>query len=107
MPPGGEADAERFYSGLLGFERVPKPAPLAARGGCWFIKGPMKLHLGTDPQFRPVRKVHPAFVVNGFDALCAALTASGVAIRPDNELPGVRRCYIEDPFGNSVEIIER
>ena len=25
MPPGREAEAEAFYSGLLGLERVPKP----------------------------------------------------------------------------------
>src|SRR5205807_686128 len=33
MPPGREDEAEAFYSGLLGLQRVPKPAALAARGG--------------------------------------------------------------------------
>ena len=33
MPPGREAEAEAFYSGLLGLVRLPKPEPLAARGG--------------------------------------------------------------------------
>ncbi|MGO8969911.1 MAG: VOC family protein [Myxococcaceae bacterium] len=107
IPPGREGDAERFYSGLLGFERVPKPPPLAARGGCWFVRGTVKLHLGIDPEFRPARKVHPGLLVAGFDALCARLEAAGVAVRPDNELPGVRRCYAEDPFGNTLELIER
>ena len=106
MPPGREADAEAFYCGLLAFERVPKPPPLAKRGGSWFVRGPVKLHLGIDAEFRPVRKAHPGLTVVGFDALCSKLQASGVAVRPDNDLPGVRRCYIEDPFGNTIELIE-
>jgi catechol 2,3-dioxygenase-like lactoylglutathione lyase family enzyme len=106
MPPGREADAEHFYCDLLGFERIPKPPPVAKRGGCWFIKGPVKLHMGTDAEFRPVRKAHPGLVVTGFDGLCAKLEASGVALRPDTDLPGVRRCYVEDPFGNSIELIQ-
>ncbi len=107
IPPGRESEAERFYSGLLGFERIPKPPPVALRGGCWFVKGTVKLHLGVEREFRPARKVHPGLLVAGLDALCARLEASGVAVRPDNELPGVRRCYVEDPFGNTIELIER
>jgi catechol 2,3-dioxygenase-like lactoylglutathione lyase family enzyme len=83
-----------------------KPAPLAARGGCWFQEGPVQLHLGVEADFRPARKAHPALKVRGFDALCAALKAAGVSIRPDDELPGVRRCHIDDPFGNRIELIE-
>ncbi len=30
MPPDREADAERFYCGLLGFERIPKPPAVAS-----------------------------------------------------------------------------
>jgi catechol 2,3-dioxygenase-like lactoylglutathione lyase family enzyme len=106
MPPGSETEAERFYCRVLGFERVPKPPPLAKRGGCWFVKGLVKLHMGIDGDFRPVRRAHPALVVNGFDALCKRLEASGVTVRPDTDLPGTRRCYVEDPFGNSIELIE-
>ena len=32
--------------------------------------------------------------------------AGGVPVRPDHELPGVRRCHIDDPFGNRIELIE-
>ena len=108
MPPGADAEkqAERFYCSLLGFERVPKPPALAKRGGCWFIQGPVKLHLGIDAEFRPVRKAHPALVIRGFDALRVKLEASGVAVRPDTDLPGTRRCYIDDPFGNTIELIQ-
>ena len=39
-PPGCEADARRFYGGVLGLAEVAKPEALAARGGVWFALGP-------------------------------------------------------------------
>ena len=55
MPAGQEEAARKFYSGLLGIPEVPKPAELAKRGGAWFESGPVKVHLGVDPDFRPAR----------------------------------------------------
>ena len=106
MPPQRESDAERFYVGLLGFERVPKPPALAARGGCWFQAEGVQIHLGVEQDFRPAKKAHPALIVRGLDALCTRLQSAGVAVRPNDELPGVRRCFVEDPFGNRIELIE-
>jgi catechol 2,3-dioxygenase-like lactoylglutathione lyase family enzyme len=106
MPPQRESEAERFYVGLLGFERVPKPAPLEAQGGCWFRTGGVQLHLGIEQDFRPAKKAHPALIVSGLDALCAKLQSSGIAVRPDEQLPGVHRCYVDDPFGNRIELIQ-
>ena len=106
MPSGREAEAESFYSGILGLERIAKPSALAGRGGCWFRKGAVQIHLGVEADFRPARKAHPALVVVGFDSLCAKLTTSGLSVRPDDGVPGVRRCFVEDPFGNRLELIE-
>ncbi len=106
MPPGGEPEAERFYAGLLGLPRVPKPPALAVRGGCWFERGAVRIHLGAEADFRAAKKAHPALVVSGYDALCAKLKAAGVSVRPSDELPGVRRCHVDDPFGNRIELIE-
>ncbi len=105
MPPGREAEAEAFYSGLLGLERVPKPAPLAARGGCWFVRGTLAVHLGVEEDFHPARKAHPAFVVRNLPGLVAALDAGGVAVRPNpDQAPGAG-AYVDDPFGNRIELI--
>lgn len=106
MPAGGEDQAEAFYADLLGLVRQPKPDRLAARGGCWFSNGSVALHLGVDPEFRPARKAHPALVVEDLDALVERLQAAGVAVRPDEDLPGVRRCHVDDPFGNRIELID-
>jgi catechol 2,3-dioxygenase-like lactoylglutathione lyase family enzyme len=105
MPPGGEDRAEEFYAGLLGFERVPKPAPLAARGGCWFVRGATAVHLGVEEDFRPARKAHPAFAVRDLVSLEAALQAAGVEVRPNTEREPGQGCYVDDPFGNRIELL--
>src|SRR4051812_7090372 len=52
MPRGREQDAVAFYQDLLGIPRVAKPPALAARGGCWFESGTVKVHLGVEEDFR-------------------------------------------------------
>lgn len=105
MPAGEEGEADRFYTGLLGLAPVPKPEPLASRGGRWYTSGPVTLHLGVDADFRPATKAHPAVVVEGLDDLAAKLVAAGVPLQWDDELPGVRRCHVKDPWGNRIELI--
>ena len=97
-----------FYQGLLGVPRVPKPPHLAARGGCWFEQGDLKVHLGVDPEFRPARKAHPALIVSSLEELVASLTRAGVPVVDDEEsLDGYNRVYVDDPFGNRIELMER
>jgi len=106
MPPGGEADAEDFYAGLLGFTRLPKPEPMAQRGGCWFSAGTASVHLGVEADFRPARKAHPALVVRGLGTLTTTLTAAGIEVRPNpDQAPGMG-FYVDDPFGNRIELID-
>ena len=104
-PRGGEADGVAFYVGLLELEQVPKPEPLASRGGCWFRGDGFELHLGVEEDFRAARKAHPALLVADLDALVTRLEGAGHAVRWDDELPGVRRCYVDDPFGNRLELV--
>jgi catechol 2,3-dioxygenase-like lactoylglutathione lyase family enzyme len=106
MPAGKEQVAEAFYEKILGLERQQKPPALAARGGCWFSNDTVALHLGVEEAFRPAQKAHPALVVDDLDGLREALTAEGHGVRFDEEIPGVRRFYVDDPFGNRLEIIE-
>jgi catechol 2,3-dioxygenase-like lactoylglutathione lyase family enzyme len=105
MPPGGEAEAQAFYSGLLGFTRIPKPEPMASRGGCWFAVGPVALHLGVEADFRAARKAHPALVVEDLADLMAQAREAGVDVRPNPDQPEGAGCYLDDPFGNRIELI--
>ncbi|MBX0328002.1 VOC family protein [Oscillochloris sp. ZM17-4] len=106
MSQGGEGRARAFYAGLLGMAEVAKPAPLAARGGCWFQGGGAQLHLGVEEPFAPARKAHPALLVADLGAAMAALAAAGVPVARDESVPGVRRCFIADPFGNRIELVQ-
>ena len=106
MPAGGEADAIAFYGGVLGLTVVPKPANHAGRGGCWFASEALRLHLGVDPEFRPARKAHPALLVEDLPALVDHLSAAGVPVRVDEPLVGYDRVYVDDPFGNRIELME-
>jgi catechol 2,3-dioxygenase-like lactoylglutathione lyase family enzyme len=106
MPAGGEDDARRFYSALLGIPEVPKPPRLAARGGCWFESGDLKVHLGVEVDFRPARKAHPALLVRDLAALVARLRDAGVDLVDDEPLEGYDRIYASDPFGNRLELLE-
>lgn len=104
MPSGAEAVARDYCGGLLGMVELPKPATLAARGGCWFTAGAAVLHLGVEEGFRAARKAHPAFIVEDFDVVERRLRLAGYeTTRADNELPGVRRFHCFDPFGNRLE----
>lgn len=106
MPSGGEDQARAFYRDLLGLPETPKPPHLAARGGCWFETDGAKLHLGVETDFRPARKAHPALRVVGLETLVERLRAAGVSIVDDEPLPGHDRLYVEDPFGNRIELLE-
>jgi catechol 2,3-dioxygenase-like lactoylglutathione lyase family enzyme len=106
MPPGRESEAEAFYAGFLGFVRIPKPEPMAGRGGCWFASGPVAVHLGVEADFRPARKAHPALVVRNLAGLAAAAAAQNIDLRPNPDQPDGAGYYVDDPFGNRIELID-
>jgi catechol 2,3-dioxygenase-like lactoylglutathione lyase family enzyme len=108
MPKGGEAKARAFYGGVLRLAELPKPAELAARGGAWFrSEAGINIHLGVDPEFRPAQKAHPALLVAGLDAYVARARAAGCRIVDDDPLPGYARIFLNDPFGNRIELMEK
>jgi catechol 2,3-dioxygenase-like lactoylglutathione lyase family enzyme len=106
MPPGHEVQAIAFYETLLGLPQVDKPGHLAGRGGCWFESATVKIHLGVEADFRRARKAHPALVVDGLDGLVGRLRAAGVAVHSDEPLDGYEHVYVDDPFGNRLELLE-
>lgn len=105
MPPGGLPAARAFWCGLLGLVEVPRP-PELAREGAWFVRGPVRIHVGAEEGFVPPRRAHPALRVAGFDALLGRLGAAGHAVRMAEVLDGARRAHAADPFGNVIELIE-
>ncbi|WP_369235674.1 VOC family protein [Streptomyces sp. R21] len=105
-PPGTEDALRAYYVDVLGMTEIPKPPVLAARGGCWFAAGAVQLHLGTEQDFRPAKKAHPGLRVRDIEAYADRLAAHGAQVTWDDNLPGHRRFYSEDPVGNRLEFLE-
>lgn len=105
IPAGGEDAARAFYGGLLGLHEIGKPQALRGRGGVWFSTGSLDLHLGVDPDFRPATKAHVAYIVTDLNAVRGGLAGAGYTIREDAPLPGLVRFFVDDPFGNRVEVV--
>jgi catechol 2,3-dioxygenase-like lactoylglutathione lyase family enzyme len=107
MPAGRESEARSFYGDLLGLPETPKPAALAARGGAWFENDRVKLHLGVEADFRPARKAHAGLLVDDLAALVEVLRRAGHVLRDDEPLAGYLRVYVDDPFGNRLELLQK
>lgn len=105
IPSGGEEKARAFFTGLLGMAEVPKPSTLSA-SGCWFASGPVHIHCGVDPDFRPAGKAHPALLVDDLLPLRKRLEQAGYATHEDKPVSGYRRFFTADPFGNRIEIMQ-
>ncbi|MFD8887603.1 VOC family protein [Streptomyces erythrochromogenes] len=105
-PPDSEDRLRAYYADVLGMTEIPKPPVLAARGGCWFAAGPVQLHFGVEDDFRPARKAHPGLRVTGIAAYAQRLEGRGAKVVWDENLPGHRRFYSEDPVGNRLEFLE-
>ena len=107
MPAGGEAAARRFFGGLLGMTEVAKPQALAGRSGLWFeLDGGVGFHLGVAADFRPATRAHAGLRLDGFDAVLARLADAGLIAEQDRDTLGRRRVYLDDPFGNRLELID-
>lgn len=116
MPPGGEAEARRFWVEAFGLVEVPKPPAMADRPGCWFRSfaadgaAGVEIHVSVEPDFVPARRAHPAIVldtVEELDALAARVAASGfeVAHGDRTTFAGYLRFHCFDAFGNRVEVL--
>lgn len=106
MPVNGEAHARSFYTGVLGLNETTKPPHLASRGGVWFEQDGLKIHLGVDTDFRPAKKAHVGFLVDDLDTLILRCELAGYTITRDQPLEGYRRVYVNDPFGNRLELMQ-
>lgn len=115
-PPGGEAEARRFWAEGLGLTEVAKPAALAGRGGAWFRayddagEVAAELHVGVEEPFRAARKAHPAFLLGSVEALeevAARLVRLGYEVDRSewNTFSGYRRVHTGDGSGNRVELL--
>lgn len=106
-PAGSEDSLRAFYSGVLAMTELTKPTALAARGGVWFRRGTAEIHCGVEGEFRPARKAHPGLVCGDVDAVAEVCVAAGYEVSWDDNFPGFRRFYVNDPVGNRLELMQQ
>ncbi|MCK2021294.1 MULTISPECIES: VOC family protein [Peribacillus] len=105
-PKDSEDTARKFFKNILGFDEVEKPEELKKRGGVWFEFGNYQIHIGIEEPFYPAKKAHPAFEIENIEELKKHLVTNGIDVIEDDKLPGAKRFYISDPFGNRMELLE-
>ena len=91
-PPGEEARARRFYTEALGLGEIERPSTLRDHAGLWFSAPPGHVHLSLR--------------VGDLAAAVRALKESGARFEEADPIPGWRRTYVFDPFGNKIELDE-
>ena len=55
---------------------------------------------------RPLARAHPALLVRGLAGAREVLVAAGAVVEDDDSDLPVRRCYVRDPFGNRIELVD-
>ncbi|MBP3950751.1 glyoxalase [Bacillus suaedae] len=105
-PKASEDTARQFFVEVLEFNEVIKPEGVRNRGGVWFAKGAIQLHIGIEEPFIPSKKAHPAIEVAYINELKTHLTAHHINYIEDEQIENANRIFVDDPFGNRIEFIE-
>lgn len=108
---GREDEARRFYGGALGLAEKKRPLGLKDRALIWYDIGPdeHEVHLlRTDPQeFGPARAGdHLCIEVDDLDAMRKHVADHGVVARETSVIDNRPRFFVDDPFGNQIEIVQ-
>ena len=73
IPQGSENKCRQFWIGCLHFEEIEKPEPLRARGGAWFLKDTLEVHLGVETPFSAAQRAQPGIATDGLHTLAEKL----------------------------------
>ena len=108
IPPGGEAEARRFYGTVLHLPEIPLPESVAGRALLWFAVGDRSLHVSVEAGVdRRATKAHLAYEVDDIADCRRRLAADGRELIEQPTLAGYDRFHTHDPFGNRLELIGR
>ena len=105
-PPGEEAKARDFYGKGLGLDELRRPETLSDRHGIWYSAPPGHVHLSADQDLGLHPRRHFALRVDDLDGMRNRLRDRGARFEEATPIPGWRRCYVFDPFGNKIELDE-
>jgi catechol 2,3-dioxygenase-like lactoylglutathione lyase family enzyme len=103
-PRGSQDQARRFYTELLGLQEVQPPASLQALNLVWYRLGDSELHLFEADAVPQGLGAHFCIQVDDLQALRERLTGGGVRVIEDIPITNRPRFFVEDPFGNRIEL---
>jgi len=109
MPPERRAEARAFYADGLGLTELAIPPSLEGVAVLWFRASDDgdEVHLYAEKDAAAkVAGQHLCLQVDDIDALAKTLTARGIDVQETIEIPGRPRRFVEDPFGNEIELME-
>ena len=105
MPMGGAAQARDFYERMLGLREFRHPE-LDRPGTLRFALGLQRLDL-TEGRYTGVSpQAHIALSVHRLGVLIKRLHGAGLRVDAAPLPSGQDRAYVEDPFGNRIEMID-
>lgn len=104
IPFGGAAQARAFYEAALGLQELRDPL-LDRPGTLRYSLGWQRLDLSEGRYTGVAPQAHLALHVDDLGALAHRLRSAGIAL-DDAPLHDQQRLYVEDPFGNRLELIE-
>lgn len=102
IPSGKRAEAQAFYTGVLGLQEVPGEHP---GGALWFSIADIELHL-REEDGGIYSKRHPAFEITNLDEAKTELQNHGIELTYSSEIDGRQRFFFHDPFGNRIELLQ-
>jgi catechol 2,3-dioxygenase-like lactoylglutathione lyase family enzyme len=100
----GEVEATVAFWGILGFERLEAPDPIA-EWVTWLERGRHQIHLIHTPEPTVPALGHPAVVAADFEATVAALREAGFTVEEAERLWGEPRAFAVAPAGHRVELM--
>lgn len=110
VPRAAEAESRHFYKDVLGLEEIPKPGYTPARGGAWYRRGSIEIHLSVEDDVSDNSKSrrHICYMVPDVAVAEQRMRDEGVEIIADQRpVAGWTRFYAHDPGGNLIEIAQR
>jgi glyoxylase I family protein len=97
-------DAVRFYTEVLGFEKVDT-RPDFGFDGAWLQAGTNQVHLLGVPDAVIDRRQHYALRVDDAEAWARHIESKGVKCARSDHVPGAgRQVFLKDPSGNRIEL---
>lgn len=105
----GDLDtAKQFYGSVLGLEETVIP-PEIGGDRAWYRLGPVELHVNVHPEHKAGNQHFAISVEHGkYEAYIEQVRKTGYKkiTKTQKYIDGHYRTYIDDPFGNCIELID-